>query len=125
MREHQPDAAFAEPRLAEVYDIVDGKRDDLDAYAAMAGELGVRHLLDVGCGTGALCCLLAARGIGVTGVDPALASLAEEVVTSLAAAGFTVDEVRDAPDRPGQEMVFLATSRPHGEHPNVTHAAGR
>lgn len=38
MREHQPDAAFAEPRLAEVYDIVDGKRDDLDAYAALAGR---------------------------------------------------------------------------------------
>ncbi|MET0692828.1 MAG: class I SAM-dependent methyltransferase [Propionibacteriaceae bacterium] len=30
---------------------------------------------------------------------------------SLAAAGFTVDEIRDAPDRPGLELVFVA-SRP-------------
>jgi hypothetical protein len=32
----------------------------------------------------------------------------EEVAASLEAAGFTVGEVRDAPDRPGQEMVFFA-----------------
>ena len=34
-----------------------------------------------------------------------------EVEDSLCAAGFTVEEVRDAPDRPGREMVFVA-SRP-------------
>jgi SAM-dependent methyltransferase len=33
----------------------------------------------------------------------------EELEVSLAAAGFTVDEVRDAPDRPGRELVFVAT----------------
>jgi len=32
----------------------------------------------------------------------------EEVERSLAAAGFTVVDVRDAPDRPGREHVFLA-----------------
>jgi hypothetical protein len=32
-----------------------------------------------------------------------------EVARSLQAAGFTVDEVRDAPDRPGREFVFLAS----------------
>lgn len=32
----------------------------------------------------------------------------EEVVASLDACGFAVDEVRDAPDRPGRELVFLA-----------------
>jgi SAM-dependent methyltransferase len=32
----------------------------------------------------------------------------EEVEASLAAAGFAVAEVRDAPDRPGRELVFLA-----------------
>lgn len=32
----------------------------------------------------------------------------DEVVASLAAAGFTVVEVRDAPDRPGREWVFVA-----------------
>ena len=32
----------------------------------------------------------------------------DEIQESLAAAGFTVDEVRDAPDRPGLEWVFVA-----------------
>ena len=32
----------------------------------------------------------------------------DEVAASLAAAGLTLDEVRDAPDRPGAELVFLA-----------------
>jgi ubiquinone/menaquinone biosynthesis C-methylase UbiE len=32
----------------------------------------------------------------------------DEVAVSLAVAGFTVDEVRDAPDRPGRELVFIA-----------------
>jgi hypothetical protein len=34
-----------------------------------------------------------------------------EIAASLAAAGYRVDEVRDAPDRPGREFVFVA-SRP-------------
>ena len=32
----------------------------------------------------------------------------DEVTASLAAAGYVVDEVREAPDRPGREMVFIA-----------------
>lgn len=32
----------------------------------------------------------------------------DELTASLEAAGFTVDDVRDAPDRPGREFVFLA-----------------
>ena len=32
----------------------------------------------------------------------------DEVADSLMAAGFTVDDVRDAPDRPGRELVFVA-----------------
>jgi hypothetical protein len=32
----------------------------------------------------------------------------DEVAASLAAAGFVVDEVRQAPDRPGRELVFVA-----------------
>ena len=31
-----------------------------------------------------------------------------ELAGSLAAVGLTVDEVRDAPDRPGREVVFIA-----------------
>ncbi len=32
----------------------------------------------------------------------------DEVADSLMAAGFTVDDLRDAPDRPGRELVFVA-----------------
>jgi SAM-dependent methyltransferase len=71
-----PDAIFAHPRLAQVYDAFDGPRDDLDAYLAIAGELGAKRVLDVGCGTGSLALLLARAGHTVTGVDPAAASLA-------------------------------------------------
>lgn len=41
----------------------------------MVDELGASTVLDIGCGTGALACRLALRGIEVTGVDPAGASL--------------------------------------------------
>ena len=70
-----PDAIFAHPRLARVYDAFDGPRDDLAAYVAIAGELGAQRVLDVGCGTGCLAILLAGTGRAVTGVDPAAASL--------------------------------------------------
>ena len=69
------DAAFANPRLAAVYDEFDGDRGDLDAYAAIAQELGASRVLDIGCGTGTLAVLLAAQGLEVIGVDPADASL--------------------------------------------------
>ena len=69
------DAVFGEPRLAAIYDLVEGERGDLDHYLAIADELGARSLLDVGCGTGTLACLAAGRGMDVTGVDPAAASL--------------------------------------------------
>jgi SAM-dependent methyltransferase len=69
------DAIFAEPRLAGVYDAFDGPRDDLAPYVVLAEELGARSVLDIGCGTGSLAILLAARGIEVVGVDPAAASL--------------------------------------------------
>jgi SAM-dependent methyltransferase len=70
-----PDAIFEDPRLARVYDPLDPDRSDLDVYAAMATEFGARSVLDVGCGTGTLACLLASRGLEVAGVDPARASL--------------------------------------------------
>lgn len=70
------DAVFAEPRLAGIYDPLDPDRSDLAVYAAMAAEFGARSVLDIGCGTGTLACLLAARGLEVTAVDPAAASLA-------------------------------------------------
>ena len=70
------DAHFEEPRLAEIYDPLDPDRSDLDAYIALAAEFGVRTVLDIGCGTGTLACLLAGRGTQVVAADPAAASLA-------------------------------------------------
>lgn len=70
------DLIFSHPLLASVYDPLDPDRGDLDVYAAIAGEFGARRVLDVGCGTGSFAVLLAGRGVEVTGVDPAAASLA-------------------------------------------------
>lgn len=70
-----PDAEFDDARLAPLYDILDPDRSDLDTYLAVAEEIGARSVLDVGCGTGTFGILLAQRGIEVTGVDPAGASL--------------------------------------------------
>jgi SAM-dependent methyltransferase len=101
-----PDAIFADPRLARVYDPLDPDRGDLDVYAMMADEFGARSVLDVGCGTGTFACLLAGRGLEVTGVDPAAASL------EVARAKPGADAVRwlhgDASDLPPMQ-VDLAT----------------
>ncbi|HEY7137656.1 MAG TPA: class I SAM-dependent methyltransferase [Acidimicrobiia bacterium] len=69
------DAIFEHPRLARIYDDVDGDRRDLDEYVAIVDALRARSVLDLGCGTGAFACLLAGRGVDVTAVDPAAASL--------------------------------------------------
>jgi SAM-dependent methyltransferase len=70
-----PDLIFSDPRLARIYDVFDGPRDDLALYTGIADELGAVRVLDVGCGTGSLAVLLASSGRSVVGVDPALASL--------------------------------------------------
>ncbi|CAG6399128.1 class I SAM-dependent methyltransferase [Streptomyces cocklensis] len=69
------DEHYVHPRLAPLYDPLDPDRRDLDAYLALAAELGAERVLDIGCGTGTFALLLADRGIDVTGVDPARASL--------------------------------------------------
>jgi SAM-dependent methyltransferase len=69
------DALFEEPRLAQIYDAIDGDRSDLDVYAALVEELGAHVVVDVGCGTGTFACMLAAEGRKVIGIDPAAASL--------------------------------------------------
>ena len=80
-----PDAIFAHPRLAAIYDAFDGDRDDLAAYLGIVRELGADRVLDVGCGTGCLAVLLADAGHTVVGVDPAAASI--EVARSKDPAG--------------------------------------
>ncbi|MCX3291411.1 class I SAM-dependent methyltransferase [Streptomyces sp. NEAU-H22] len=69
------DECFRHPRLAVVYDRLDPDRRDLDPYLRAAEETGARRVLDIGCGTGVFALLPAGRGIEVTGVDPARASL--------------------------------------------------
>ncbi len=71
-----PDAIFAEPKLAEIYDLLDNPdRPDLAPYLAIADEFHVHSVIDLGCGTGTLACRLAERGKEVVGIDPAAASL--------------------------------------------------
>ncbi|MGW6280584.1 class I SAM-dependent methyltransferase [Kribbella sp. NPDC055071] len=70
-----PDDLFAVRRLARIYDALDPGRGDLEHYVAIVSEFGARQVLDVGCGTGELACLLARDGVDVVGVDPAEASL--------------------------------------------------
>lgn len=70
-----PDPAFADPRLADLYDMLDGDRSDLATYEAIVGEVGATTVLDIGCGTGSLAVRLAEQGLHVVGLDPALASL--------------------------------------------------
>ncbi len=70
-----PDPIFSNPRLADIYDLLDPDRTDLDVYLAIVEEFEARSVLDIGCGTGTFACMLAGRGIDVTGVDPAAALL--------------------------------------------------
>src|SRR5215469_9473579 len=71
-----PDALFAVPKLAEIYDLLDRPdRPDLAPYLAIADEFNAHSTIDLGCGTGMLACRLAALGKEVVGIDPAAASL--------------------------------------------------
>lgn len=66
---------YQDARIAEIYDAVNPWGPDAEFYASLAGSEPLR-VLDLGCGTGTLCCALAERGHQVTGVDPAAAMLA-------------------------------------------------
>ncbi len=68
-------AAYAEGRLAALYDALNPPGDDTAFYLDLAGARPLA-VLDMGCGTGLLACGLAARGHRVTGADPAAAMLA-------------------------------------------------
>jgi SAM-dependent methyltransferase len=100
------DALFEDPRLARVYDPLDPDRSDLHVYAAIVDEFGARSVLDIGCGTGTFACALAERGIEVTGVDPAPASL--DVAQAKPGAGRVRWMRREAADLPPLQ-VDLAT----------------
>jgi SAM-dependent methyltransferase len=79
-------AAYADKRLAALYDALNPPGPETAFYLGLAGEAsqpgpggeqGGRPawILDMGCGTGRLACELAARGHQVTGADPAAAML--------------------------------------------------
>ena len=69
------DDIFEHPRLIAIYDALDPDRSDLDVYVTIAEGLGVRRVLDLGCGTGTFALLISDRGFEVIGVDPAGGSL--------------------------------------------------
>jgi ubiquinone/menaquinone biosynthesis C-methylase UbiE len=69
------DMNYQHVRLAEIYDLDNPWGQDNDFYFGLA-EPGSSRVLDLGCGTGTLCCALAERGHRVTGVDPASPMLA-------------------------------------------------
>jgi len=53
-------------------------------------------------------CVFASDGAVLTSDSTLIFRETDEVATNLADHGFAVEEVRDAPDRPGRELVFLA-----------------
>lgn len=65
---------YTDPRLAAVYEALNAAGADDAFYLDLAGA-EPRAILDVGCGTGRLACLFAARGHSVTGVEPSAAML--------------------------------------------------
>lgn len=52
------------------YEDLNATDDDYRFYAALAHELRAHQVLDLGCGTGVLACLLAAAGHTVMAIDP-------------------------------------------------------
>ncbi len=68
-------AAYADTRLAALYDALNPPGDDTAFYLSLAGQ-PPQTILDMGCGTGLLACAFAAQGHQVTGADPAAAMLA-------------------------------------------------
>lgn len=66
---------YQDARIAAIYELANPKAQDAEFYLSLAGQSSCT-VLDLGCGTGTLCCALAERGHQVTGVDPAAAMLA-------------------------------------------------
>ena len=66
---------YQDTRIAAIYELANPLAQDVEFYLSVAGQRSCT-VLDLGCGTGTLCCALAGRGHQVTGVDPAAAMLA-------------------------------------------------
>lgn len=63
------DDIYTNRDLTALYDALNPARDDTEFYLHIAGP--AKRILDLGCGTGLLACMLSARGHNVTGVEPA------------------------------------------------------
>jgi len=66
---------YQDPQIAAIYEMTNPLAEDGEFYLSLAGTHSC-SVLDLGCGTGTLCCALGQRGHRVTGVDPAAAMLA-------------------------------------------------
>ena len=66
---------YQNAQIAEIYDLVNPHAQDTDFYLSLAAPPPC-SVLDLGCGTGTLCCALTEEGHRITGVDPAAAMLA-------------------------------------------------
>jgi SAM-dependent methyltransferase len=69
------DEHYLNPRLVALYDLENTGRDDTNFYVNLASELGAKHILDLGCGTGVLALALVAEGRRIVGIDPSAAML--------------------------------------------------
>jgi len=67
---------FDDPQLAALYDAVNLHVEDTPFYVQLTTELAPVDVVDIGCGTGRLALILAARGFRVTGIDPSPQMLA-------------------------------------------------
>jgi SAM-dependent methyltransferase len=66
---------YHDAQIAAIYELANPLAQDAHFYRSLAGQQSC-SVLDLGCGTGTLCCALAERGHRVTGVDHAAAMLA-------------------------------------------------
>lgn len=66
---------YQDPKIAAIYEVANPIAQDLEFYLSLAGPQSC-SVLDLGCGTGTLCCAFAERSHGVIGVEPSAAMLA-------------------------------------------------
>lgn len=62
--------AYLHSRVAALYDSDNSPGPDHEFYRSLADEIGARHIIDVGCGTGSLTVTFAHPERDVTGIDP-------------------------------------------------------
>jgi hypothetical protein len=90
-----PDAIFAHPRLAPIYDVFDGDRSEVTDVSLPFVSFRDTYRFR-------------ADGTVVTSDSTLRFRSRAELETSLVTQGYRVLDVREAPDRPGREFVFIA-----------------